>query len=216
MSWLDNAAKNLLPLSREHDNFAVALGEWHYTGNFHDLEVAIEECGLCEHPEIRYQFEIANRHTGNTLLVGSECIHKFEIGAIDEAGVLLDAGDSRRKVEKDRRALIAEARRRRVINTLVRLAGLDQDFKITSFIDYFQERDAFTPNQLATLLWQLDKHRVQYNPSDFSMTIRRGREKEQLLEMPEFKLKSLWRCMSASQRRYFAEETGTTPPGTNV
>lgn len=216
MSWLDNAAKNLLPLSRDQQNFALALREWHYTGNFHDLEVAIENCGLCEHPEIRYQFEIANQYTGNTLLVGSECIHKFEIGAIDDSGALLDAEDSRRKVDKDRRALIAEARRRRVINTLVRLAGLDKDFKITSFIDYYQERGAFTPNQLAMLVWRLNEHRVPYNPADFSMIIRRGREKDQLIAMAEWKVRRIWRCMSAPQRRFYVEETGIEPNGTST
>jgi|SRR6185437_1860839 len=90
MNWARNAENNLLPLSREQHNFALALTEWHYTGNTHDLEEPVEACELCEHPDIRYQFEIVNRHTHQTLLVGSECIHKFEIGAIDEAGALLD------------------------------------------------------------------------------------------------------------------------------
>ena len=213
MNWARNAANNLLPLSREQRNFALALTEWHYTGNTYDLEEPVETCELCEHPDIRYQFEIANRHTHNTLLVGSECIHKFEIGALDETGALLDREGSRKKVEKDRRTLISDARKRRVIHALVQLASLDSEFKIETFIDYFQDRQAFTPNQLAMLLWRLDKHRVQYKPSDFPMIIRRGRERDQLLDMPDWKVRNVWPCMSASQRQFYYEHKGVVPTG---
>ena len=182
-------------------------------GKPYDLEEPAETCELCEHPDIRYQFEIANRHTHKTLLVGSECIHKFEISAIDEFGALLDHECSRQKVEKDRRTLISDARKRRVIHALVKLSALDNDFKIEWFIDYFQDRHAFTPNQLATLLWRLVKHRVQYNPSDFPMIIRRAREKDQLLNMPDWKLRNVWPCMSASQRQFHIEQKGVAPPG---
>src|ERR1017187_2547261 len=99
MSWIKNAAKNLLPLSREQGNFTLALKEWYYAGNMHDLEEPVEICELCEHPDIRYQFEIVNQHTRNALLGGSEFIHKFEIGAIDESGTVLDTEGSRRKVD---------------------------------------------------------------------------------------------------------------------
>jgi hypothetical protein len=58
MSWASRAAANLLPLSYERRDLAVALKEWRYTGNYHDLEVASENCELCNHPDIRYQFEI--------------------------------------------------------------------------------------------------------------------------------------------------------------
>lgn len=213
MNWVRNAANNLLPLSQDQSNFALALKEWHYTGNTFDLEEPIESCELCEHPDIRYQFEIVNLHTRNTLLVGSECIHKFEISAINESGTLLDHEGSRRKVERDRRTLISDALKRRVIHALVQLATLDSDFKIESFIDYFQDRQAFTPNQLAMLLWRLDKHRVQYKPTDFPMIIRRGREKDQLLDMPDWKLQHIWPCMSATQRQFYIEQNGAAPTG---
>jgi hypothetical protein len=149
MSWIKNAKKNLLPLSREQQKFALALREWHYTGNTYDLEEPIENCELCEHRDIRYPFEIANR-----LLVGSECIHKFEIGAIDESGALRDTEHSRRKVDKDRRTLIADARKRRVISTFVQLSTLDKDFKIecssTILVLLLSNNGTWTSKMLAT------------------------------------------------------------------
>src|ERR1043165_5380424 len=114
MSWASRVSENLLPLSKERDDLALALHEWRYAGNFNDLEAPEADCELCDHPEIRYQFEICNVHTGHTLLVGSECIHRFGIAATDEEGRTLDETETRKKVEKDRRKLIEDARKRRV------------------------------------------------------------------------------------------------------
>ena len=202
MSWASRAANNLLPLSRERDSLVKALHEWRYTGNFNDLEAPIEECELCDHPEIRYQFEIKNQLTGSSLLVGSECIHRFNIAATDEEGHTLDREATHQKVERDRRHLIEEARKRRVIRALVALAHLDTDFKILSFVDYFQTRGAFTPKQLVLLLWRLSKLGVDHNPRDFKLTIKRKREKAQLELLEEWQLEKLQPCLSESQKVY--------------
>lgn len=200
MSWASRAAKNLLPLSRERHNLARALGEWRYTGEFNDLEELIETCGLCEHPDIRYQFEIENEHTRQTLLIGSECVHRFGIAAVDEHGTRLDALETRKKVDKDRRKLVEEARKRRVVRVLVALAHADEgEFNIASFISYLQDRGAFTPSQLAFLCWRLKARQIAHQPRDFRMIIRRGREKQQLLDLEDWKLKQLLPYMSESQ-----------------
>lgn len=199
MSWSSRAATNLLPLSLENSNLAQALREWRYTGEYNDLEAPVEHCKLCDHPDIRYQFEIRNLHTGKDLLIGSECINRFNIAATDEEGRVLNAAGTREKVERDRRRLIEESRKRRVVKTLVALAHLDKDFNIQSFVDYLQTRGAFTPKQLSILFWRLDKHGVDYNAKDFRLTIRRGREKAQLKELEDWKLQRLLPCMSATQ-----------------
>ena len=90
MNWASRAAENILPLSREKMNLASALAEWLYTGDTYDLEKPIETCELCGHPDLRYQFRIENRHNGNELLVGSECINRFTIRATDSFGRVLD------------------------------------------------------------------------------------------------------------------------------
>jgi hypothetical protein len=177
-----------------------ALSEWRYTGNFNDLETPSADCELCDHPDIRYQFEIQNLHTTEALLIGSECIHRFGIAATDEEGRTLNAADTRKKVEKDRRTLIEDARKRRVISALVALAYVDSEFEINSFIDYLQTRGALTPKQLAIVLWRLSKFAIAHAPRDFKMTIRRNREKAQLRSLPDWQIERLLPCMSDSQR----------------
>jgi len=211
MSWAHKSAENLLPLSIEKRNLATALREWLYTGDMYDLGSPEETCELCEHPDIRYQFKIINRHNGNEMLVGSECINKFGISATDELGNILNRDESRRRVNRDRRYLVNEARKRRLINTLVALSAREEQFDINSFISYVVDRDAFTPNQLALLFWRLDHHRIEYSPSDFKLTIRRDREKAQLRQMEGRKIQKLWRAMSSSQRKWVQEHTTYAP-----
>jgi len=77
MSWASRSAENILPYSNEKRDLALALKEWLYTDDMLDLEAPIEDCQLCDHPDIRYQFSIQNKFNGHELLVGSECINSF-------------------------------------------------------------------------------------------------------------------------------------------
>lgn len=208
MDWFARAIETLAPLSVEKHNGTKMFAEWHYSGNAYDLGKPIENCQLCGHPDIRYQFEIINRETKKELLVGSECINKFGIAAIDEAGVRLDDKESKKKVNKDRSRLITEAKKKRLINVLVKLGQVDTEFKIQSFIDYFDERGAFTPKQLALLIWRLEKHSIEFTPSDFKLVIKRDGEQADLLNMADWKVKKIWKCMSAAQQRWYDRNTG--------
>lgn len=203
MSWVSRSSENLLPRSQEKEDFQKALKEWVYTGDMYDLGTPTEDCELCEHPNIRYQFKIINQLTTNELLVGSECINKFEIAAIDQRGRILSTEESKKKVERDRQYLVTEAKKKKVINVLVSLSAKEQGFDINSFISYVQDRGSFTPNQLSFLLWRLEAQAIEYSPSDFKLTIRRNREKDQLLEMEDWKVQKLWKAMSTSQRQWY-------------
>lgn len=145
------------------------------------------------------------------MLVGSECINKFGISATDELGNILNRVESRRRVNRDRRFLVNEAKKRRLINTLVALSSVEEQFDINSFISYVVDRDAFTPSQLALLFWRLDHHRIEYAPADFKLVIRRDREKAQLCQMENWKIQKLWRAMSASQRDWVLKHTNYEP-----
>lgn len=199
-SWVQRVRQNLLPLSLEKQDLTLALKEWYYAGTAYDLEVDTEDCELCDHPNIRFQFEIYNQFTEQVLMVGSECITKFDIAAQDDAGRILGKKASKRKVAQDRRKLIDDARKQRMLNVLLKLARVDQEFKIDSFITYVQDRGAFTPDQLKLLIWRLEKHRIQHQKSDFKLIVRRDREKQQLLAMEDWQLKKIWDYMSDSQR----------------
>lgn len=211
MSWVGRSAANLLPLSVENRRFPIALREWVYAGDMYDMETPDGTCELCGHPDIRYHFKIVNQHNGNEMLVGSECINRFGISATDPLGNILNLEESRRRVDRDRRFLVNEAKRRKLINTLVTLSSVEEQFDIQSFISYVMERDAFTPDQLALLFWRLDEHHIEYTPTDFKLIIRRDREKNQLRRMPLWKIRKLWPALSVSQRRWVQENTEYEP-----
>ncbi|MGE7980421.1 hypothetical protein [Psychrobacillus sp. NPDC093200] len=201
MTWIVRVGNNIFPLSEEKFDIRIALSEWRYEGEMYDLEVAEEVCEICGHQNIRYQFEIVNKYNNNTMLIGSECITKFEIPVLNEEGYVLSNREAKRKVNSDRRKLVTEAKEKHVINSLVRLSALDENFDIESFILYFKNRKAFTPNQLAILIWRLDKAKVEYNKSNFKLIITRNREKQQLNDMEEWKLKKILPCMSSTQKK---------------
>ena len=201
MSWASRAAANLLPSSVEQSDLATALREWVYEGNVVDLEAPVESCELCEHPGIRYQFEIVNRHNGNALHIGSECIKRFSIEVLDARGGVLVGRAAHRKVDADRRSMEQQARTRSVLNSLVALAAVDDEFDLDNFIAYYQRRGAFTPNQVALLQWRFQRCGVAHEPACFKVSLRRHREQEQLRRMPEWKAKKLWEYLSAEQRQ---------------
>lgn len=93
-----------------------------------------------------------------------------------------------------------------MVKALVALAHVDKAFNIHSFIDYLQKRDAFTPIQVSTLLWRLDRHAIDHNARDFKLTIKRRREKAQLEKQSEWQIQRLLPCLSPIQRAYVERE----------
>jgi hypothetical protein len=197
--WEERAAASLLPLSRS-STFWVALREWRYTGWFFDVESTDGTCELCGQQDLRYHFEIANRDTGARLLVGSECIKRFDLTGLDEEGREIGAADTARLVDRHRRGLVEDARRRRVMTALLRLGRAAPDFDADSFLDYVDDRGAFTPKQLAMIFWRLQSSAIPYRPADFRLTIRRDREKAQLRRMSEAAYRRIQPAMTKAQR----------------
>lgn len=207
MIWLDRVRENILPLSEEKQEVSKALEEWEYFGDMNDLEIPSEDCELCGHQDIRYQFEIVNRLNGNKLLIGSECITRFGgITVIGSSGEKLTGTDAKKKVAADRRNLVIKAKTKSVLNSLIILKARDKDFDIDDFIKYYEERNSFTPRQLATIIWRFEKFKISYEKKFFKTRIRRKREKNQLLVMEEFKIRSIWDCLSESQKKLYLEK----------
>lgn len=203
MNWFTNVSNNIFPLSIEKTELKTAMSEWEYRGNTYDLETPDENCELCDHPDIRFQFEIVNKHNSNKLLVGSECIKKFEgIAVLDENGNILSTDEANQKVDRDRRKLVTDARIKSLLNSLIELSRQDEDFNIESFIKDYQERGAFTPRQLSTLFWRLKKYKIPHNKSYFKIYIRRDKDKESLLALKDFQLKSIWNALSKTQKEF--------------
>lgn len=194
---------NIFSVSVERNDLRKALDEWIYEGNMYDIEIAEEVCELCDHSNIRYQFEIINIHNKNKLLIGSECINKFKISVIDKTGNKLSNEEAKKKVNQDRNKLVTDAKIRGVINSLVQLSKVDENFEIDSFIKYFKENGAFTPKQLFTLIWRLGKYKVEFKKSNFKLSLKRSNNKQQLFEMEDWKVKTIWECLSSSQKEIY-------------
>ncbi len=203
MNWIDRVKVNILPVSREHKDVAGALKEWTYDGEMYDLETPHETCELCDHPDIRFQFVIENRHNKNRLLIGSECVTRFGgIRVLDQDGNALSSTEAKKKVSKDRRALIASAQTRSVINSLIELARIDTKFEISSFEDDYKRKGHFSPKQLSLLIWRFEERRIPFNKAYFNTNIRKTKDKKALLEMEDWKLRKLWRCLTPSQQQW--------------
>ena len=195
----------------EQEILAVALREWVYDRNVVVLESPSRVCQLCGHPGIRYQFEIVNRDTGNSLLVGSECIKRFAIGVCSEGGTTITEEAADRSVDADRRRMEQEARDRSVLNSLVELAAIDDEFELESFITYYRLRGAFTPNQMALLQWRFQRCGVTHEPACFKVSLRHHREQEQLRRMADWKVRRLRPYLRLSTP--YRQRTPDTPPG---
>jgi len=207
VGWTERVKNNIFPVSEEKNNVRRALDEWVYKGNMYDVETPDEVCELCDHPNIRYQFEIINIHNQNTLQIGSECVNKFEISVLDQSGKKLTNKDAKKKVNQDRNKLVTDAKKRDLINSLVQLSKVDEDFDIENFIKYFKENSAFTPKQLTILIWRLEKYKIKFKKSHFKMTIKRNKDKQQLFDMEDWKVKTIWDCLSSSQKGVYNEHT---------
>lgn len=202
MNSFETARKTLLSLSKAKRDYDRAVAEWDYFGEFHDNVVSSATCQLCGQPNIRYEFQIVNRHNQNTLLVGSECITKFGITVYDEYGNRITGKSARARVASDKRRLVADAKTDSVINSLLTLASKDPVFEIQDFIRYYQDRGAFTPKQLSLLMWRLKALKVPHNKSHFKLTIKRDVEKRALLRLEDFKLAQIKPCLSTSQLQW--------------
>src|SRR3546814_8648180 len=65
--------------------------------------------------------DLENSGTASSLLVGSECIKRFEITGVDEQGQRLDADATGKLVDRHRRGLVEDARKQRVMTALLKI-----------------------------------------------------------------------------------------------
>jgi hypothetical protein len=204
MSWLTNASANLLPLSQSSD-YRTALSEWNYTGEVEDTLAGESTCDLCDHPNIRYKFEIENRFNNNVLYIGSECICKFGILGIDENGDIISHDQTVSQIHRDRRRFIQNKKDLDVLNALVQLTQANDAMisDVSDFYQYYNQRKAFTPKQLSLVIWRLEINRITFRKSSFRMIIRRNREKDQFIGLDLVQVNSIWDCISSSQRDFY-------------
>ena len=185
-SWASRVADNVFPLSIEQNNLRKALKEWKDTAGVIDFsenddDEKVEEypsCELCGHPHIKTGYIIENTLTGHTLVVGCECIKKFQ---------------PEFEIKKVNYNHVIDC-----LNTLKPKIGNEKGM---SLIKYYAENKAFTPKQLVWVLKMLKRNNVPYTAACFKMKIRRDREKLQLKRLTDDEIALVSKCLTPSQEK---------------
>ena len=205
--WLENSAKNLLPLSAEKENFAIAIKEWFYTDNLIEYEEADQICELCEKDGLRYHFEIKNE-IGNTLWVGSSCIEKFGITIYDENG---------NEITENKEAyLISQAKKKHVKDVLAKLnactpRGAILGHSIRKLDEYcirnYELDGKFDAKMLNYLFQRLEYEKIRFRANCFKIDLRSDESKQMLLNLKMVRYNRIKGSLSASQRKYYKENS---------
>ncbi|MBN3777343.1 hypothetical protein G3O06_07210 [Burkholderia sp. Ac-20345] len=196
---------NILPLSIG-DTLPKAFEEWTVTESVVDHETPRETCELCGQESLRYQFEIRNSLTGNTLWVGSQCILKFGL-SVFENGRILSPEDAKKKINR----IMEQMRQDACIRALEAVAIAEENEILSNALQYFKVHKYLSPKQAFVVLWRLNRHRIDHNPSFFKIDLKHDRFKSQLREMEESRVHVLWPALTSSQRK-LAERYGHHPP----
>lgn len=188
-------ANNILPLSLA-GKLPEAFKEWYFTENVEDHEIAEEDCELCEQEQLRYHFEIKNRHTDHRLWVGSSCILKFQVQVFDN-GALLDAKGSAKKLEDLKKMMRLES----CIKALKKLAESENKEILSSALNFYLQNKYLTPKFAFVVFWRLNSNKIDHSPSFFKVSLNKDKYKTDLAQMPLDRVHMIWPALSISQRK---------------
>ena len=204
-NYPQRVAENILPFSIA-GTLPEAFTEWYFTENIEDHEVANEDCELCDQEQLRYHFEIRNRHSNSCLWVGSSCILKFQV-QVFEKGILLDAKGSKKKLN----ALKQKMRLDSCIEALRKLAARESNDILKNALNYYLKNKYMTPKFAFVVLWRLSSNKIDHCPSFFKISLKKDKYKRDLIQMPKERVHVIWKALSSSQRK-LAINYGHTAP----
>lgn len=199
--WLEKSKQNLIPLSISNE-FYGALKEWFFTGDVEDHIGTPVECEMCEHPELRYHFEIKNRLKDNVLWVGSSCIERFEeIELFDKDGVRLITEESRKKELKRHLKKKLEELMLQPLRELWKAypKGSEYRAQIQKAVENYKEQSGFTPRDLLLLFSRLDKKNIAYENKRYKLSLRSDYNKTFINVLTKEEFKKLRPCFSREQ-----------------
>ncbi len=202
-SWHRRSCKTLVENSVQSNSFYGLKSQWIFNGELCDYGEDMygelirpeqwPDCQLCGHEKIRYGYTITNKHNGRQLVIGSKCVTRFGAATESEIGKLEREYKTRKNVKK----------------TIQFLQKMENEKSIPEgFLKYYNENGAFTPKQCKTVIDILKRKCVDFDESILKVKIRRGREKNQLLEYGDF----IINCLNPSQKQVYlrltSEQTG--------
>ncbi len=198
-SYPQRVADNILPLSISGE-LSEAFKEWSFTEITEDHEDIIENCKLCNQEQLRYHFEIKNKYTHKTLMVGSSCILKFNV-AVYEKNILLNEKDSKKKLDQ----FLKKMRLESCIKALEKLAIRKNNKILKSALIYYSKNKYLTPKFAFVVFWRLQKNNIDYSPSFFKISLKKNQFKEDLEEMKTSRVHYFWKALSSSQKKLAIE-----------
>ena len=206
-TYPQRVTENILPLSVA-GTLPEAFKEWYFTENIEDLEIAEEDCELCGQEQLRYHFEIKNRHTKHRLWVGSSCILKFRVQVFDN-GVLLDQRESTKKLEDLKHKMRFDS----CIKALKQLAESEDNNILSKALDFYLKNKYLTPKFAFVVFWRLNSNNIDHSPSFFKVSLKKDKYKTDLSQMPLERVHIIWPALSSSQKK-LAASYGHTQPNT--
>ncbi|WP_197339756.1 hypothetical protein [Ralstonia solanacearum] len=204
-NYSQRVRESILPLS-VGETLPNAFEEWSVTDRIIDHGAPNETCQLCGKDELRYHFEILNVFTGGKLWVGSHCILKFGL-SVFENGQALSPAAAKKKIHR----LMEQVRQQSCIRALEALAASESNDILYNALRYFRTHKFLSPKHASVVLWQLEKHQIDHNPSFFKINLKHARFKEQLEGMEGWRIRLLWPALTSSQREV-ARRYGHIPP----
>jgi hypothetical protein len=181
------------------------MREWEMTSGYNDLEEPTGTCELCEHPEIRHQYEVQNRYTNTSLWVGSKCIEKFVPLYEDEVEVT-DPEEKARLLARITNRLIDEARQQRAERLIDALSGSDKRFTSSRWVDDWKK--GYSVKQLQMVAVAAKHAGLKFNAADFQINTRRGRVVEQAKDLELWQYQQLRPAFPPARQKEFDDYFG--------
>ncbi len=199
--WLEKSKQNLIPLSISNE-FSEALKEWSFTGDVEDHGDLSVDCEMCEHPELRYHFEIKNKLKSNILWVGSSCIERFEeIELFDEDGNRLVTEESRRKELKRHLKKKLEDIMLEPIRELWKVYPRDSKPRknIQRAVHNYKMQSGFSPQEILLIFSGLDRNDISYEAKRYKVSLRSDCNKYFIKTLIKEDIIKLLPCFSKEQ-----------------
>lgn len=179
--WFENSKKNLFSKSEENSDFNTARDEWIVTGkiidNYEDLNFEDDlpdiSCELCEHEQIRWQFEIINEKNNNSMMVGSSCIDKFDIKYIKN-GKLLSSEDRKIDLNNQIQKIMSERKYEQGLISLRLLYKANKKERdiITRMGLYFKSKKKLEPGMAVFVSRKMEDADIEYKHSWYNIYLR--------------------------------------------
>lgn len=185
---------NILPLS-VGGSLPEVFEEWSFTERTIDHEKSTETCQLCEHEELRYHFEIKNALTKKTLLVGSQCILKFNLSVFED-GQRLSPTETKKKLDR----LMQKMRLESCIKALEKLATTESNDILSSALDFYKKNKYLSPKFAFVVLWRLQSNKIDHSPSFFKIDLKKAKYRQDLREMQLSRVHVIWPALTSTQR----------------